>query len=38
VSLSRIATVLGVAVVAGVATRLLTDEGVDHAPLIVVVL
>ena len=33
--LGRIATVVGVAVVAAAGTQLLTDEGVDQAPLVV---
>lgn len=34
-SLGRAATVIGVAVVAVAGTQLLTDEGVEYAPLVV---
>ena len=34
-SLGRLATAIGVAVVAAAGTQLLTDEGVDQAPLVV---
>lgn len=34
-SLGRVATVIGVAVVAAAGSNLLTDEGVEYAPLVV---